>query len=167
MAAIKPIPTVIIDTREKTPFKFEWAIAHKQILGTISEKVDSGDYTIKEIPNLVVVERKKDVAELYGNLVGKDRYERFIREMERMQIYKYKFIVVEDHWESLWDSSNFKFAARNRKWAGYIVMTHLFDIMTKYNVHILFAGDKAEQLTLKLLTKFYEKEVKQNYTETN
>jgi len=161
MATIKsPPPTVIIDTREKTPFKFQWAIDHKQIAGTISEKVDAGDYTVKEIKNLVVVERKADVGELYGNLVGKEKYERFIREMERMQVYKYKFIVVEDHWESLWDPSNFKFAKRNQKWAGYIVMSHLFDIMTKYNVHVLFAGDKAEQLTLKLLTKFYEKELK-------
>ncbi len=82
--------------------------------------------------------------------------------MERMQLYKYKFIVVEDHWESLWDSTKFKFARRNQKWAGYIVMSHLFEIMTKYNVHVLFAGDKAEQLTLKLLTKFYEKELKKN-----
>lgn len=153
-------PTIIVDTREKTPFEFAWAISHKQIAGTEFAKVDAGDYTVKEIPNLVVVERKKDVAELYGNLVGKEKYERFIREMERLQAYQYKFIVVEDLWESLWEPKNFKFAKRNMKWAGYIVMSHLFDIMTKYNVHILFAGDKAEQLTLKLLVKFYEKESK-------
>ena len=153
-----PPPTIIVDTREKTPFKFDLAIKHKQIAGIISEKVDSGDYTVKEIPNLVVVERKKDVAELYGNLIGKDKYDRFIREMERMQVYKHKFIVVEDHWESLWDMNNFKFAKRNKKWAGYLVLTHLLSIMTKYNIHIIMAGDKAEQMTLKILTKFYEKE---------
>ncbi len=166
MPLVIPKPTVIVDTREKTPFKFEWAISHGQINPLEHVKVDAGDYTIKEIPNLVVVERKKDVCEIYNNVIGKEKLERFIREMERMQSYKYKFIVVEDHWESLWDAKKFKFASRNQKWAGLLVMSHLFEIMTKYNVHVLFAGDKAEQLTLKLLVKFYEKEMK-NVKEVN
>lgn len=158
MASKVPPPTIIVDTREKTPFKFEWAVMRGQIAGIESLKIDAGDYTVKDIPNLISVERKKDVAELYGNLVGKEKYERFIRELERIQAFKYKFIVVEDVWESLFDMSNFKFAKRNMKWAGYIVMTHLFEIMTKYNIHMIFAGDKAEQTTIKLLIKFYEKE---------
>lgn len=154
-----PLPTIIVDTREKKPFKFSWAVSHKQIAGVISDKVDAGDYTIKECPNLIAIERKQDVAELYGNLVGKEKYERFIREMERLQSFKYKFVVVEDHWESLFDPQNFKFAQRNKNWAGYIVMSHIFNIMADYNVHFLFAGDKAEQITLKLLVKHYEREM--------
>jgi ERCC4-type nuclease len=157
-----PLPTIIVDTREKKPWKFAWAISHGQIAGTILDKVDAGDYTIKEVPNLIAVERKQDVSELYGNLVGTEKYERFIREMERLKQFKYRFIVVEDHWESLWSPSAFKFASRNKKWAGYMVMSHLFNIMADYGVHILFAGDKAEQLTLKLLVKHYERAFKES-----
>lgn len=157
-----PPPTIIVDTREKKPFNFAWAVKHNQIAGLISDKVDAGDYTIKEFPNLIAVERKQNVVELYNNLVGKEKYERFIREMERLQNYKYRFIVVEDHWESLWDPNKFIFAKRNMKWAGYMVMSHLFNLMADYNVHVLFAGDKAEQLTLKLLVKHYERELQRN-----
>jgi hypothetical protein len=160
--SIIPPPTILIDTREKKPFTFGWAVSHKQIEKVVHTKIDAGDYSVLNIPNLISIEKKADVAELYGNLVGKEKYERFMREMERLQSFKYKFIVVEDHWESLWDSSKFKFAKRNQHWAGHIVMSHLFNIMADYNVPILFAGDKAEQLTLKLLVKHYEREMTKN-----
>lgn len=159
MRPINPLPTILVDTREKTPWDFQWALSHKQVASVETEKIDAGDYTIKEIPNLVIVERKRDVAEIYANLIPKLNYERFLREMGRLQSYKYKFIVVEDHWESLWNINSFKYLGKNKKWAGSIVMSSLFQIMTTFNVHVLFAGDKAEQITLKLLTKFYNKEL--------
>lgn len=152
-----PPPTIIVDTREKQPFTFDWAVSHKQIAALQVGKVDAGDYTVANIPHLVTVERKKSVGEIYNNLVPKDKYERFIREMERMQSFEHRYIVVEQYWEALWDKSNFKFARRNKNWAGHIVLTHLLAIESDFNVHVHFAGDYAEQLTLKLLVKQYER----------
>lgn len=156
MATKPPPPMVQVDTREKTPFTFDWAVSHKQIAGITSTKMDAGDYGLLSFPRLVTIERKASVGELYNNLVGKVKYERFIREMERMQEYKYRYIIVEQNWDALWDKRNFKFAKRNMNYAGHIVMSHLLKIEADYGVHIHFAGDKAEQLTLKLLLKHYE-----------
>lgn len=149
-----------VDTREKQPFEFTWAISHKQIAGVISSKMDAGDYGLVAFPLLVTVERKKSVGELYNNLVGKAKYERFIREMERMQEYQHRYIVIEQNLDALWDRKNFKFAKRNMNWAGHIVMSHLIAIEADYGVHVHFAGDKAEAHTLKLLMKHYEREMK-------
>ena len=52
-------PTLIIDTREKKPLFEENPNGDKDIKAYIREKVDAGDYTIREIPDLVVVEKKK------------------------------------------------------------------------------------------------------------
>ena len=156
-----PPPTIQIDTREKQPFEFAWALSHKQIAAINVCKVDAGDYTVQNIPGLVTVERKKTVGELYNNLVGKDKYERFIREMERMKNFQHRYIVVEQYWDDLWNRNNFKFARRNQNWAGAIVLTHLINIEADYNVHVHFAGEYAEQLTLKLLVKHYERRMKE------
>ena len=150
----------MVDSREKQPFEFAWQLSHKQIANLTVGKVDAGDYTIMDIPNLVTVERKKSVGEIYGNLVPKEKYERFLREMERMQTFTYRYIVVEQHWDALWDKSNFKFARRNKNWAGSMVMSHLLAIEADYGVHVHFAGDYAEQLTLKILLKHYERAMK-------
>ena len=157
MVVNKCPPTILIDTREKQPFEFAWAVSHKQIAGIEVGKVDAGDYTILDIPNLVTVERKKTVGEIYNNLVPKDKYERFVRELERMQKFEHRYIVVEQYWEDLWNRDNFKFARRNKQWAGSMVLSHLIALETDYNVHIHFAGEYAEQLTLKLLVKQYER----------
>lgn len=155
-----PPPTIIVDTREKQPFDFKWALSHGQIAGLVSQKIDAGDYTVLEIPNLVTIERKKTVGELYGNLVGKDKYERFLKELERMQAFEHRYVVVEEPWSALWDRDKFKFAKRNRNWAGALVLTHVINLQSEYGVNFHFADDYAEQLTLKLLVKNYEKAIK-------
>jgi len=50
-----------VDTREKTAHALfqESEEGDKDVKAYIREKVDAGDYTIQEIPNLVVVEKKK------------------------------------------------------------------------------------------------------------
>lgn len=155
-----PPPTIVVDTREKQPFEFKWAVSHKQIEPLVFQKVDAGDYTIKETPNVVTIERKKTLGELYNNLIGKDKYERFIRELERMQEYKHKFVVIEQLWADLWDERNFKFARRNKHWAGAMVLGHIINLQADYGVHFIFAGEYAEQLSLKLLVKHYERSMK-------
>ncbi len=158
MAAKKAPPCHIqVDTREKQPFEFSWAVSHGTVASVTTQKMDAGDYGLLAFPRLVTIERKKTVGELYNNLVGKVKYERFIREMERMKEYKHRYIIVEQQWDALWDKRNFKFAKRNMNWAGHIVMSHLIQIGADYNVHIHFAGDKAEQLTLKILQKYNER----------
>ena len=63
---------VIIDTREKIKHALfqESEKGDKYVAAYIREKIDAGGYTVQEIPNLVVVEKKKsDGKELYNNVM--------------------------------------------------------------------------------------------------
>lgn len=156
----KPIPCIQIDTREQTPWNFNSAFKDGKISGTFTSAVEAGDYIIKGRPDLVVVERKKNVAELYNNFIPQSKKERFYREMQKMQSVKYKYIVVEQTWEELYDPSNFRFSRRNQYFAGSIVLSNLITIMSKFNVHIIFAGQNAEHTTIAILLKHYYEEEK-------
>lgn len=84
---IKPSDiTIIVDTREQTPFAFEeWGFNTE--VGTLK----TGDYTVKGLESQVVVERKS-LADLLG-CIGKGR-QRFERELTRMKEFKSRAVVV-------------------------------------------------------------------------
>jgi len=160
---MQPLPIIQIDTREKEPFKFAQAFRDKKIAGITNEKLDCGDYALKD-SKLVVIERKKNVAELYNNFIPDEKRERFHREMERLQQYKYRYIVVSQTWDALYEPNEYKYIRVNQYSAGSIILGNLLSIMNKYQVHVIFAGEHAERTTLSILLKHYadqEKEVKE------
>jgi ERCC4-type nuclease len=76
-------PTIIIDTREKRPYK----LPNSQ-RGTLS----TGDYSILHHEDKICIERKSKI-DAYGSL-GKNR-ERFKREMERLLEIRDAYLVIE------------------------------------------------------------------------
>ena len=83
--------TVIIDTREQTPWEF--ADMPSQA-GTL----DTGDYSIRGLEHLIAVERKS-LPDLLG-CIGTHR-DRFKREMQRMQAYRFRSLVIEASYDDL------------------------------------------------------------------
>ena len=79
---------VLVDTREQMPYQFK---------NSIIKGLSTGDYTIKYEDRIyedkILVERKRSVSELYA-AVGTDR-ERFERELEKLAIIPFKFVVCE------------------------------------------------------------------------
>lgn len=63
-------PTVLVDTREKYPFADTFFEPEFNIETT---KLDTGDYTIKGMDKIFVVERKANWAELYSDFSPKYR----------------------------------------------------------------------------------------------
>ncbi len=55
---------IIVDTREQQPWNFK-------TYGTVSQKLDTGDYSIEGLENLVAIERKKSVNEFATNITEK------------------------------------------------------------------------------------------------
>lgn len=151
---IKP-PTIQIDTREQRPWTFAQAYREGKIAGTYLFGLNTGDYALKDYPDLVVIERKKSVGELYGNFIPNDKRERFYREMTRLNDFKYKYIIVEQTWDALYNPVNFKFAKQNMSFAGNIVLGNLLKIMSDFNVHVIFAGDNAEHTAITILLRHY------------
>ncbi len=80
-----PSPTIIIDSREQTPFEFTNMPSEP---GTL----DTGDYSVKGLEHRVTVERKS-LEDLLA-CCGRDR-DRFKRELQRMRAYRFRLLVVE------------------------------------------------------------------------
>jgi len=162
MAKLPVKPTIIIDTREKPENRlFNPAEPDKDVKGYLVEKVDAGDYTVLEIPNLVVVEKKQDGKELYGNLItNKDT---FMRCIERMRAFKHKYIVIQQTYYEFLDPANWSFINPYKRRFSAIAMVESWLIALSQNegIHFIFAGKRsAPRLTKRILLKSYEYERK-------
>lgn len=125
-----PKPKIIVDTREQKPHKFHKS---KNCLGMEQKKLDFGDYTIEGLENFIIIERKQSIDELCGN-IGKNR-KRFEKELERMQVCRYRFIVVEDYLSSIYRRTFSRMkpnAVFETIWAWEL----------KYDVRFIFAGTR-------------------------
>ena len=124
-------------------------------LGTINKTLHTGDYSIDELPDWTVsIERKRTVGEIYNNFFE----ERFTKELERLQKFKYKFLICQfnlkdvmsfpvnsgvpqRYWGSLKANSNF-------------LMSKIAHIQIKYGVIFSFGGLHSQDLA-----KFYLRQV--------
>jgi len=134
--------TIVIDTREQTPWEFlpEKKPGKYGIDGAIVAKIDAGDYTIQGLENILRIERKAGFSELFNNLSSKSERERLDRSFERMQDVKYKYMIIE----SSINSDVFTLSVPQFKNYGFTVkalMKYLLEIQMKYGVQIIFAGD--------------------------
>ena len=76
--------TIIVDTREQLPWDFEENTIAK-------EKLDTGDYSVKGLEDILCIERKRSVSEIANNLTEK----RFDDVLSRMSKYKFAFLLLE------------------------------------------------------------------------
>jgi ERCC4-type nuclease len=97
-----PKPVVLIDTREQTPLPLErfdnW------FAGIKTATLGTGDYSIEGMEHLVCLERKS-LVDLVGTLMH--NRERFFRQLERMQAFPYRAILVEASYEDVKSPYNF------------------------------------------------------------
>ena len=83
-----PKPTVIVDTREQTPFKFT---SHDNwIAETKRQKLDAGDYSVVGMEKLLTLERKT-LTDLITNLM--QHRKRFFRLCEKLAKYRWCAIL--------------------------------------------------------------------------
>lgn len=88
---IEPL-TVLVDTREQTPWLFSPGVT------PLRATLPSGDYSLPGLESRVALERKS-LADLVGSLTsGRDR---FMREMERLARFDFAAIVVEGDLENV------------------------------------------------------------------
>jgi len=91
-----PKPTVIVDTREQTPFRFT---SHDNwIAETKRQKLDAGDYSVVGMEKLLTLERKT-LTDLITNLM--QHRKRFFRLCEKLAKYRWCAILVEANYEDI------------------------------------------------------------------
>jgi len=116
--------TVIIqDSREQKPLKFKYK--------TIVEKVNCGDYAIKDSPYDVYIERKS-LGDFIGTLSGKN-LERFERELQRARDNKHYVVMLVE--SKLTQALSFDYLPHINKHTR-ITPSHIFknlrDLLQKY-----------------------------------
>ena len=91
-----PKPTILFDTREKTPFDFSrfpnW------IAGEIRQKLDVGDYSIQGMENLLALERKS-LSDLITTVI--QERPRFFRMCEQLAKYRWCALLIEASYEDI------------------------------------------------------------------
>ena len=125
------------------------------------EKVDAGDYTVAEMENLVVIEKKQDGKELYGNFILKKDV--FMRAVERMRAFKHKYIIIQQSYDEFLNPENWKFIGNMQKRYAAMAMVEswLIALSRNENIHFVWTGQKhAPRLAKRILVKTYETERK-------
>ena len=144
--------TIIVDTREQLPWEFG---AHT----TSKHKLDTGDYTIEGLENLLCIERKQSVSEIANNITES----RFPDFLERMSLIPHKFMLFEF---DLDDVYNFPVGSDipKRMWEKLLVSNNyilkmIMSFHVKYGIHTIFCGDSdnAEKMAVRIMISVYEK----------
>lgn len=143
--------TIIVDTREQKPWIFEH---HAKA----NHKLDTGDYSIEGLENLIVIERKRNVAEFANNITEK----RFVDVVERLSKIRYSFILFEfnidqvmtypigsDIPKRLWDKIRI---------SPTFLLKHIVDLQINHNIKIIFCGnsENAEKVALSIMRRIYK-----------
>ena len=146
--------TIVTDSREQKPFRFE---------NSVVKTLKTGDYSILGFEDKVSIERKSK-QDIFASLgTGRKRFE---RELQRMSKFDYAAIVIETGLPGLLQRPPF-----SRMLPKSVVNT-LVSWSVKYGVHVFFAGDRrhAKALTYRILEKYYRyvtKERRQDSTGTS
>lgn len=141
---MKPLPTILVDTREQNPFVFK-GYKVKRI------GLKAGDYSLQGKQALVVIERKS-LADLFGTLARKHNFNRFCKELEKLKKVKYPFVLIEASPERV--MAGFEYSMAN----GGLLLDKLMRIYCAYGVQIVFGGSRygAERLALAILKAVVE-----------
>lgn len=91
-----PKPVVVIDTREQAPFTF--AAMSNWIGGTVSRKLDVGDYSIVGMERLLRLERKS-LTDLITTLMQCRK--RFFKECESLAKFRHAALLIEATYEDV------------------------------------------------------------------
>lgn len=143
-SAVSPDLVVVIDTREQKPYDFPRSVV---------KTLETGDYSIQGMENLVTIERKS-LVDCYSTLGG--GRDRFLREFERMGAMQYAAVVIESSLPGFLVPPP-RSGVHPRSALGTLIAWSL-----RYRVHIHFASDRrhGNALVVRILEHFYREQVK-------
>lgn len=149
-------PKIIVDTREKQPWCWEGDSAFSEV---IYRKLDGGDYSIEGLEDIIVIERKATVDELFANFT-KDK-KRIAAEFERLKDHRFKIIVLEENCEDVMNPSHYyvnkkKINRKSPKMPVAVVTSGLTKLMLEHDVHIIYGGMRAQAMARGILLHAYE-----------
>lgn len=166
--------TIIQDTREQKGWGFE---IYPECHAIVRQKLDEGDYSIKELVELenrtgrkiLRIERKRNSAEIAGNLGYK--WPVFCNELRLLQQFEHKAIILEFDVDTLmafpegsgiprsrWFRKNKDGKLiKNVRINGSFMMIRIEEIRNKYGIPVIFAGSpsRAQAAAMEIFQKVY------------
>jgi ERCC4-type nuclease len=148
----EPPLKILIDTRENDPLPFS---AYDNVV-TSFDTLEGGDYTLvghdrRGDDYSVIIERKKNCAELVRNLGAE--WDRFRAQLEITNKYAYRQIIVCSP-----DNFEYLYSAGFTKLHPNFVYKRLADILVDYGVGVTFLYSRqcAENYIYRLFSKLYK-----------
>ena len=128
--------TIIVDSREQQPWDFK-------NYATAKQKLDTGDYSIEGLENIVTIERKKSVNEFANNITEK----RFKDWTGRLSEVEFSYVLLEFN---LSDVLRYPVGSNipKRMWdkirisPNYIIK-NLLELNLNYNIDVIFCDNAA------------------------
>ena len=125
--------TIVQDTREQTPLSFH----NFRGVESVRSGLKTGDYSIQGYEDQICFERKS-VSDTVSTLVS--GHERFLREMERMQTFKAKYILIEHSPTVL-----FQYCLKHGWQKKFdMIIQSLLAYATNYGVRVRFCKDRED-----------------------
>lgn len=147
--------TIIIDTREQQPWEFnDFAVANR--------KLDTGDYSIEGLEDILCIERKKNISEIANNITES----RFKDVIDRMSKFKYSFLLIECDYSQLMNypigSEVPKKMWNKIKISPAFILKVLTELSVIHNIHVMFCGcpSWAEKTALSIMKRVYNEHAK-------
>ena len=105
--------------------------------GMVIQKLDSGDYSAVGYEDILTIERKEDLAELWVNYKEKEK-DRFEAELARMLPLKYRYMLIETN--IVPESMELSPPQFTTGVPGKSLIRWLVSITSKFDVHMMFVG---------------------------
>jgi predicted RNA-binding protein len=107
----------------------------------ITRTLETGDYSLEGYEDILSIERKENIAELWTNYSERERFE---DEMERMSRIKHAYIIIETSLSS--DHLDLSPPQYKTRAPGKSLIRWLTNITAKNNVKMMFAGECGKQV---------------------
>jgi hypothetical protein len=152
----KPKYHVIRDSREQENGDGWWFPEGEQCAGTLVKGLKTGDYTLEGFEEDFVIERKSGTAEIAANITQA----RFERELERMEQFKYPFLIAECTWDDIYAFPKGSGIPLDKqkylKVTNYFMVRRLCEFQMKYKTKIILAGTWAKRIASSLFKRLIE-----------
>lgn len=149
---------IIVDTREQKPWDFN------DTFDITKAKLDTGDYSIEGLENILCIERKSSVNEISNNITEK----RFKDVLDRMAGYPHAHILFEfDLYDILQFPKNSGIPPKlwkNLRITPLYLLKYITEINITYGVHTHFCGNRqnAQALAVSIMKRVNEQQRNKN-----
>jgi hypothetical protein len=146
---------VLVDTQEKVGW---WEFPNHE-----RTHLKTGDYTIAGYEDLLCLERKRTTGEIAINCSEA----RFTRELERMQAFKYKYLMFEFSMDDILRFPVGSTIPKNRwnklRINSEYLMKFYIEVSVHYGIQVMFCGDRENAMIA--ATKIMNRVIKDNAKE--